>query len=268
MLKRIMTAVIGIPLVVAVIVLGNPFLKYTIMIASLIGMFEFYRVVKKNHQPMVILGYGATILHYIAFDLVGSHYLIYVTLLVIFSLSLMVIFYPKYKVEDVALTLFPVFYVSLLFSFIVELREMTNGSFWIWLVALSAWGSDTCAYFTGITMGKHKLAPALSPKKTIEGSIGGIVGAGLLGYLYTMVFTQFAMSQLREHTFVIVITVMIAAIISQVGDLAASAIKRFFEQKDYGNILPGHGGILDRCDSFIFVAPIIYVVAQIVQSTM
>lgn len=263
-----MTAVIGIPLVIAVIVLGNPYLKYTIMVASLIGLFEFYRVVRKRYQPMAILGYGATIIMYIAFEQVTSYYWVFVTLFMIISLTVMVVRYPKYALEDVALTLFPVFYVSLLFSFMILVREITNGSFWIWLIALSAWGSDTCAYFAGITMGKHKLAPSLSPKKTIEGSIGGILGAGALGYLYTMIFTMFAMPELRAYILVIVITVMIAAAISQVGDLAASAIKRFFEQKDYGHILPGHGGILDRCDSFIFVAPLIYIVALLVQNRM
>lgn len=268
MLKRIMTAVIGIPLVIAVIVLGNPYLKYTIMIASLIGLFEFYRVVSKRYRPMALLGYATTLIMYIAFKQVTSYYWIFVTLFMIISLTVMVVCYPKYCLEDVALTLFPVFYVSLLFSFLVLVREVQNGSFWIWLIALSAWGSDTCAYFTGITMGKHKLAPQLSPKKTIEGSIGGILGAGVLGYIYTMVYTQFAMMEMRAYTVIIVITVMVAAAISQIGDLAASAIKRFFEQKDYGHILPGHGGILDRCDSFIFIAPIIYIVALFVQNVM
>ena len=268
MLKRILTAVVGIPLVIAVIVLGNPYLKLAAIIASLIGMFEFYRVVSKQYKPIVWLGYIAVLVQYIFFEEIFVYYFIYVAILLIGALTMLVIYYPKRTIADIALTILPVFYVSLLFSFVVLIREIPNGTFWIWLIAIAAWGSDTFAYFTGVTIGKHKLAPNLSPKKTIEGSIGGVIGAGLLGYLYTMIFTHYAMAQLRSYCVVIVITVMIAAIISQIGDLAASAIKRFFDQKDYGNILPGHGGILDRCDSFIFVAPIIYAVAFFVQGTI
>lgn len=263
-----MTAVIGIPLVMAIIILGNPYLKYTVMLASLIGMFEFYRVVSKEGKPLALLGYSAVVIQYVAFESVMAHYFVFVTLFMIVALTIMVFYYPKYSIIDIALTLLPVFYVSLLFSFLVLIRDIENGIFWIWLIAISAWGSDTFAYFTGITMGKHKLAPQLSPKKTIEGSLGGVIGAGVLGYVYTMIFTQFAAGEVRSLWLSITVIVMVAAVVSQIGDLAASAIKRFFDQKDYGHILPGHGGILDRCDSFIFVAPIIYIMALLVQNTV
>lgn len=266
MLTRIMTSVIGIPLVIAIIVIGNPWLRYVIMAVSLIAMYEFYHVVKTNHKPMVAIGYGAVILHYLGFDLVMQHYYIYMTLLTMLALVFLVIKYPKYSIVDVALTLFPILYVSLLFSFIILLRDVRDGNYWVWLIAISAWGCDTFAYFTGKTIGKHKLAPELSPKKTVEGSIGGIIGAGLLGYFYTMIYTHYVPLVVREQVIWVVVAVMLGAFISQFGDLAASAIKRYFKQKDYGYILPGHGGILDRFDSFLFVAPIIYVTVMYVQN--
>lgn len=268
MLTRIMTSVIGIPLVIAIIVIGNPWLKYVIMAVSLIAMYEFYRVIKTSHKPMIVLGYAAVVIHYLAFDLVMQNYYIFMTLLTVLTLSVLVIRYPKYSIVDVALTIFPVLYVSLLFSFIILLRDVKDGSFWVWLIAIGAWGCDTFAYFTGKTIGKHKLAPELSPKKTIEGSIGGIIGAGLLGYLYTIIYSYYFSLRMNEQVAWVVLAVMLGAFISQFGDLAASAIKRHFKQKDYGYILPGHGGILDRFDSFLFVSPMIYIIVIGVQSMM
>lgn len=268
MFTRIMTSVIGIPLVIAIIVIGNPWLQYIIMGISLIAMYEMYHVIKKMHQPMVLLGYGAVIGHYLAFSLVMRYYYLYITIVMMIALTILVIRYPKYCITDVALTLFPILYVNLLFSFIILLRDVENGHFWVWLIAISAWGCDTFAYFTGKTIGKHKLAPQLSPKKTIEGSIGGIIGAGIIGYIYAIIFVQYDPLIIKQYIIWVVIAVMLGALISQIGDLAASAIKRYFKQKDYGYILPGHGGILDRFDSFLFVAPIIYMVVIWIQYGM
>lgn len=268
MFTRIMTSVIGIPLVIAIIVIGNPWLQYVIMGVSLIAMYEIYHVIKKSHKPIVLLGYVAVIMHYLAFDFVIAHYYIYITLVTMSALTILVIQYPKYSITDVALTLFPILYVSLLFSFIILLRDVEDGHFWVWLIAISAWGCDTFAYFTGKAIGKHKLAPQLSPKKTIEGSIGGVIGAGVIGYLYTEIFAYYNALIIREQIIWVVIAVMLGALISQVGDLAASAIKRYFNQKDYGYILPGHGGILDRFDSFLFVAPVIYIIVILGQHTI
>ncbi|MBP3889178.1 MAG: phosphatidate cytidylyltransferase [Cellulosilyticum sp.] len=266
MFTRVMTSVVGIPLVIAVIIIGNPLLKYVIMAASLIALYEFYGVVKKQQHPIVCIGYIAVVIHYLAFDWVMANYFIFISLVTMISLVVLVIRYPKYSIIDVGLTIFPIIYAALLFGYLVLLRNVPNGHFWVWLIAISAWGSDTFAYFTGKSIGKHKLAPVLSPKKTIEGSIGGVVGAGLLAYIYTIIYTQFWAFEVREQMLWIIIAAILGAIISQFGDLAASAVKRYYNQKDYGYILPGHGGILDRCDSLLFVAPVIYMVVSMVQS--
>ena len=123
----------------------------------------------------------------------------------------------------------------------------------LWLVFLSAWGCDTCAYCTGVLIGKHKLAPVLSPKKSIEGAVGGVVGAALLGALFG------ALAEGDPGLYAVICGVGAAA--SQIGDLAASAVKRQHDIKDYGTLIPGHGGILDRFDSVIVTAPMIYILA-------
>ena len=120
----------------------------------------------------------------------------------------------------------------------------------MWLIFLCSWGADTCAYCVGMLIGKHKMAPVLSPKKSVEGAVGGVAGAALLGFLFQLATDG------PSYEYAVICAV--GALISMVGDLAASAIKRNMEIKDYGTLIPGHGGILDRFDSVIFTAPIIY----------
>ena len=134
---------------------------------------------------------------------------------------------------------------------------MPDGKYLVWLILLSSWGCDTFAYCAGKLFGKHKMTPKLSPKKTVEGAIGGVVGAAVLGFLYGTFFKN-NMIQVINPGVISGAACAIAAVISMVGDLAASAIKRNHDIKDYGNLIPGHGGILDRFDSMIFTAPAIY----------
>ncbi|WP_054738677.1 phosphatidate cytidylyltransferase [Cellulosilyticum ruminicola] len=262
---RILTAVIGLPIVVGLILLGNPILQLTMLGISLIGIFEFYRVVEETHKPMKYIGYGATIIYFLGLDLIQNYFDIFLSLLVLATLLIMIICYPKYEIVDVALTIMGVLYIPILFAFIVLIRKTQYGNFWIWLIFLSSWGSDTFAYFTGRALGKHKLAPVLSPKKTIEGSIGGMIGAGVLGFIYTIIYTHYRYNILVDYMALVVSAVVIAALISQFGDLAASAIKRKYSKKDFGNLLPGHGGILDRFDSILFVAPMIYLAVEVAE---
>ncbi len=131
----------------------------------------------------------------------------------------------------------------------------------VWLIFLSSWGCDTCAYCVGMLFGKHKMAPVLSPKKSVEGGVGGVVGAFLLGLIYSICANHFVGAEVS--VFFCALICGIGGAISQIGDLSASAIKRNYEIKDYGTLIPGHGGILDRFDSVIFTAPIIYYLALV-----
>ncbi|MCD7709418.1 MAG: phosphatidate cytidylyltransferase, partial [Clostridiales bacterium] len=148
---------------------------------------------------------------------------------------------------------------------VFRLREMERGMYLAFLIFLCSWGCDTCAYCVGMLWGKffgnHQMSPKLSPKKSIEGAIGGVVGAALLTVIFCAVFKKPMELGIAEIAILAGIAA-VAALISMVGDLTASAIKRNFDVKDYGNLIPGHGGILDRFDSMIITAPILFYLAQ------
>ncbi len=146
-------------------------------------------------------------------------------------------------------------------SFLYLTRMLESGNFIVWMILISAWGCDTCAYCVGVLIGKHKLAPKLSPKKSIEGAVGGVIGAAALGALYGFLVVERVIHDKRLAAPFAVIGGT-GPVISQVGDLAASGIKRDHGIKDYGKLIPGHGGIMDRFDSVIFTAPVIYFLAQ------
>ena len=139
------------------------------------------------------------------------------------------------------------------FTYHMVLIDMTEYSLFIWIVVIAAFGSDICAYFTGYFLGKHKMAPNLSPKKTIEGAVGGLIGSSLLSGLFGFVF-------MKEMALVCLVLGLFGGAAGMAGDLTASMFKRKMGIKDYGTLIPGHGGIMDRFDSVIFVAPVVYYV--------
>ncbi|MGL4344606.1 MAG: phosphatidate cytidylyltransferase [Cellulosilyticaceae bacterium] len=265
MLTRILTAVLGIPAVIFLMYVGNPLLKYAGMVIALIGVYELYHVLEKKYHPIKWIGYISTAVYFVGFDFLSSQFWMFCVLVILAAMITMVFAYPKYHIVDIALTLLGPLYVAFLIGFIIMVRTLPYGEFFVWFIFISAWGSDTCAYFAGLCFGKHKLAPHLSPKKTIEGAVGGALGAVVLSMIYTIIYTQFNLEFLRDQIWLISLIVFIAALISQVGDLAASAIKRMLEEKDYGHIFPGHGGVLDRFDSILFVAPVIAIALTIAE---
>ena len=173
------------------------------------------------------------------------------------SMLLYVVRFPKYRSEQIMAYVFNFLYAPVMLSFIYLTREQEAGKYIVWLILISSWGCDTCAYVVGMLIGKKKIFPVLSPKKSLEGCIGGVVGAGLIAALYAIFVVENVFPDKRV-TIVITVICMVGAVMSQVGDLAASAIKRNHEIKDYGKLIPGHGGIMDRFDSVIVTAPMIY----------
>lgn len=173
------------------------------------------------------------------------------------SMLLYVVCFPKYRSEQIMANVFNFLYAPVMLSFIYLTREQEVGKYIVWLILISSWGCDTCAYVVGMLIGKKKIFPVLSPKKSLEGCIGGVVGAGLIAALYAVFAVENVFPDKRV-TIVITVICMVGAVMSQVGDLAASAIKRNHEIKDYGKLIPGHGGIMDRFDSVIVTAPMIY----------
>lgn len=176
--------------------------------------------------------------------------------------------FPKFQAHQVMAAFFSFFYGPVCLSFIYLTREFGAGAsgngnvaglYVVWLILFSSWGCDTCAYCVGMLFGKHKMSPVLSPKKSVEGAVGGVAGAAALGALYGLAIKERFGDERVIGFFALICGV--GALISMVGDLAASAIKRNADIKDYGKLIPGHGGVMDRFDSVIFTAPVIYFMA-------
>ena len=261
--KRLITTIIGLPLVIFLVNHGGLPLLLLCMLLSLIGLRELYRAFSKADKPIHIVGYVFTVVYFVAVFVFGAGHwlLIALTLFIVGVQSVLVVLFNRVALEDIVVTVYGFLYVPFLLSFIVLVREHALGQYYVWLIFTSAFGCDTFAYITGMTFGRNKLTNTPSPKKSVEGLIGGVLGAALVGWLYGFFVARFADPEAAANImlFATVISVF-GAVFSIIGDMAASAIKRRTEIKDFGNLLPGHGGVLDRADSVIFAAPIVYLV--------
>lgn len=257
---RLISGIVLVIIALATIISGSWILFFTLLAVSLIGMRELYKVMKVSDEHVTVLelvGYLGAVLYYIAMKAdFGNYGTMAIIISMILILFVYVFGYPKYRAEQVMAAFFGMVYVAVMLSFIYLTRSLPDGKFLVWLIFLCSWGCDTCAYCVGMLIGKHKMAPVLSPKKSIEGAVGGVAGAALLGVIYAAA-TQ---GKMAEYALICAV----GALISMVGDLAASAIKRNQNIKDYGKLIPGHGGILDRFDSVIITAPVIYYLAKII----
>jgi len=263
--RRVLTAVIGIPIAIYIINYGEWLFAAAILILTLLAWHEFYIMLQnKNIRIFYNLGFLANLL------ILGCAWLgnpqeiimvLFFTMLLI--LLKIVVSGNQFTVVDAAFSLLGIMYIGISFSHLLLLRfsdsslhiatswgTLSSGAAYLWLAFVGTWANDTFAYFVGSRFGKHKLCPAISPAKTIEGALGGMFGS-ILAILALGVLFQLPLGQ----SLVMGILVGLAA---PIGDLTESAIKRFANVKDSGRILPGHGGILDRFDSILFVVPVIY----------
>lgn len=256
--QRLLSGIILVLVAIGAIYFGGYVLWGVLLLISLIGMFEINRVFKSEKSAVAVLSYLSAIGYYVLIllkyeDAVRPAFL----LLAPVFLIVFVIGYPKYTVTQIMAAFFSVFYVAVLLCCIYRIRILDGGAYLTWLVFLGAWGSDTCAYCVGKLIGKHKAFPVLSPKKSVEGCIGGVVGAALIGLGFAAAF-QSHLNAIGNPLVALPLIAACASILSQFGDLAASGIKRQHEIKDYGTLIPGHGGVMDRFDSVIFTAPAVY----------
>ncbi len=260
---RCRSSIILMCITITAMVIGREVLFFILLGISFIGLMELYRVLNMQKSVFAIAGYIACAGYYALIYFNQKDLLFpYCVGFLLVVMAVYVFAFPKYKTEHATLTFFGLFYVVIMLSFIYRIRIMEGGAFTVWLAFIGSWGSDTCAYLVGRKIGKHKMAPILSPKKSIEGLFGGILGAALIGFLYATLLKQYIEGFANPQLSFAIIGGC-SAVISQIGDLAASAIKRNHEIKDYGNLIPGHGGILDRFDSLIFTAPIVFYLASI-----
>ena len=258
---RLLSGIVLVIILIATVGTGGGLLFGFLALISLIGLSELYKVVDVQSKVLGFTGYLAAVVYY---GILYTGQMQYVTFLtIVFLVVLMAVYvfsFPVFKAEQVMTVFFGVFYVAVMLSYVYQTRMLDDGAVAVWLIFLSSWGCDTCAYCVGMLLGKHKMAPKLSPKKSVEGAVGGVVGAALLTALYVSIFRS-QLGITMTEVWLLAGVSAIGALISMVGDLAASAIKRNYDIKDYGKLIPGHGGILDRFDSVIFTAPIIFYLA-------
>ena len=262
---RLLSGLLLVIIALFTVITGGSILFAVLFIISMIGLTELYRVFDIRDKAPGICGYLFAAAYYALIYMkpllpVKTDWFMLLFMAFLISMMAVLVFsFPKYRTEQILAAFFGVFYVAVMLSYIYQTRILPGGVFTVWLVFICSWGCDTCAYCVGMLIGRHKMAPKLSPKKSVEGGIGGIAGAALLGVLYALAINKWgnAGADVVSHA----IIGAAGGAISQVGDLAASAIKRNHNIKDYGKLIPGHGGILDRFDSVIFTAPIIYYLA-------
>ncbi len=263
---RLISGIVVLAVMIGAVCLGGPVLFGFLLVISLIGMFELYRAtgIRKNGENLLtVISYASAAAWYVLVFLGLKDFLLAGLIAGLIALLFVYVFtYPKYHADEVMTAFFGIAYVAVCLSFIYQTRVIPqDGMYTVWLIFICSWGCDTMAYVFGRLFGKHKMAPVLSPKKSVEGAVGGVCSAAVFGAIYAAVIGQFTPAGGLSRIPVWMLICAVGALISMVGDLAASAIKRNHDIKDYGNLIPGHGGILDRYDSVIITAPIIYMLA-------
>lgn len=274
MVKRILSALVAMALAISIMVIDNVWL-YTAAITffSVVGVWELIRAVKCTEfkllttaclivaflaPPILILG---KTMYLWLFDFIRPVF-------AGFAISLFAIMLTKHKrikFEHITMCGSAALLIPAALSCVILFRyeaaqDDVLGTFYLIYLLFCAWLGDSGAYFVGTFLGKHKLCPEVSPKKTVEGFIGGIITVGICVFLEAFIFNQFFLVDRQIDYVVIVIFGMIASVFGVLGDLSASVIKREFGVKDFGSIMPGHGGVLDRFDSVLFVAPFIFII--------
>lgn len=268
-LKRLLTGVIGFPIVLAILVLAN---KYTIdvlmTVVAIISIYEYSNCAKNKEIRIVSwLGYVSCLLIAVAHILPTNLIILLIAIgypLLIFILFLHVIFTDmEINFRDISFSLFGYLYIIGFIMFFVLIYGTEKfcfnltGKIAIWYVLWASWGTDTMAYVIGKNFGKMKFSK-VSPNKTVEGCIGGMLGSIIGGLIFTICANTFLGTEVPYLFAVIILAVL--SIIGQLGDFSASVVKRFFDVKDYSDLFPGHGGMLDRIDSIIFTAPFAYAI--------
>ena len=262
---RALSAVVLVAVLGSALYFGGYYLWGLLLFSSEVGIFEFFRAMRpqdarEKMKPDIIesVGYIGTAAYYIVMLFIPEEKYMFLTLIdVLILLMIIYVFtFPRFGTTKMMQSFFGLIYVGVMLSFVYMTRIADHGEHLVWLIFISSWVCDTAAYLSGMAFGKHKLVPLLSPKKSVEGAVGGVLGSVLIGLLFGM----FVGSHGPQYA----IICGCGAVISQFGDLTASAIKRNHDIKDYGKLIPGHGGILDRFDSVIITAPVIYLLVQII----
>ncbi len=259
-LKRWITAIVGVPLLTIFILTGGKIFGSLIGVISLIALWEYFRIVFNNteRQTFSSTSFSGFIVSPLIICAAYNNSFNLITGLIVLNFFLTgAVAVVKYRTDKSTLeaafkNALGIVYIPLLLSYIVIIRNGSNGIAWSFFLLILIFSCDTGAYYVGSYLGKHKLWPSVSPGKTIEGAIGGLVASLFTGFI----FRYFFLSQM-EWTITAIFIICIS-IVGPMGDLFESVLKRVGKIKDSGAILPGHGGILDRIDALLFAAPVAY----------
>lgn len=260
MKTRVLTGAAILPIIIIPLFLGGLWTLIFVALLSCVATYEYNKAFDVHNVLTYIVTLSAVIVFYVMVYITELQYL--EVFLVGYFIALLIIYvinYPTYKFKEIAIMMCGFMYTTLLMSYIAVIRLHDEKGIWyVWFIFLISFGSDIFGYLVGRTFGKHKLTPRLSPKKTVEGAFGSLFGGALFMVLFGLF--MFIIGGVDDLSVLPKLAALgaLGATMAIIGDLVASGIKRTTGIKDFGKILPGHGGIIDRFDSSIIIAPVIY----------
>lgn len=244
--QRLISAIVALAILIPLIIVGGIYLKVALSILAAFALFEILRASSVNNKYPEIIKYISYVFIFL-YVLLDINIVLKVTIpFLILSIFLLFFDKDKYNIESFSFIIFSIIFIGTVFSYLVSIRN-TDVNLFVCMFLITIL-TDTFAYIGGKMFGKHKLIPKVSPNKTIEGSVIG----SLFGTIIPSIFYLFMVDP-GKNFIVILLVIFILSVLGQIGDLFFSSIKRYYGIKDYSNIMPGHGGVLDRLDSIIFV---------------
>lgn len=265
-LKRISSGfIVALALTIILLIKNNIITGILFMIITILAMNEYLKAISKVCKPIKWLGYLScgivAIINYIPKQYLEITLFLFIPFILLILFVEVIVTDMKITFKDIAYTLLGICYIPLFTMFLSLIDGMQNGKILLGYIFIAAWGTDVLAYCIGSKIGKHKFSK-VSPKKSIEGCIGGTIGSIIIALIYTIILNNVF---LFEYSYFIVgIIGLVLSLIGQLGDFSASCIKRYVDIKDYSNLLPGHGGMLDRIDSVLFIVPFAYMLFMII----
>ncbi len=257
MIKRTVSGIIAAIILILVLFLHNNVIRIALTAIILLCMFEALRCFSvEKKKSLIFTGvFAAVIMPFM--DMIGFEFMAPVFFICLALLCFSAIFgYKNVSVQDISAVSLLILFIPFALSHLIYLKALDLGAYYIWLPLLGAFGADIGAYFIGCSVGGKKLCEALSPKKTVAGSIGAFIGSIAAFFIYSLILKAISDIQINYAAYYII--AVICGGLSQIGDLTASSLKRANNIKDFGKIMPGHGGMLDRVDSLSLIAPFVY----------